>query len=95
MDLGGGTAFRIESEALEAIRWELADSLAGLLTAQDSAPWTPHVTIQNKAEPKEARSLQAALRGRYEGRDVAIRGLALWRYLAGPWEPVRSWSFRL
>ncbi|HEX2763774.1 MAG TPA: 2'-5' RNA ligase family protein [Allosphingosinicella sp.] len=94
MDLGEGTALRIGSEVLEAMRWDLAEGLSGLLSAQDLGPWTPHVTVQNKVEPKEARRLQAALRGRYEGRPVVIRGLALWNYVGGPWQAVRDWSFR-
>jgi hypothetical protein len=94
MDLGAGTALRVESEALEELREDLALALHGLLTPQDQAPWRPHVTIQNKVEPREARRLQATLRGRYEGRALAIRALATWRYLGGPWEPIRSWQFR-
>ena len=94
MDLGEGTALRIDSPELEAIRETLAEALHGLLTPQDQSPWRPHVTIQNKVEPREARRLQAALRGRYEGRAIAIPALAAWRYRGGPWEPIRSWSFR-
>lgn len=95
MDLGGGTALRLDSPGLEDVRWDLAEELSGLLSAQDAGPWTPHITIQNKVEPREAKRLQSALKGRYEGRPVVIRGLALWRYLGGPWAPVRDWSFRL
>jgi 2'-5' RNA ligase len=94
MDLGEGTALRVESEALEDIRDDLQLSLRGLLTAQDHGPWTPHITVQNKVEPREARRLQQQLRVRFERRSLAIRGLALWRYRDGPWEPVRNWSFR-
>lgn len=94
MDLGGGTAIRVESVELEDIRHDLARALGGLLGPQDRAPWTPHVTIQNKVDPKEARRLQAQLRAGFERRALAIGGLALWRYLDGPWEPVKSWSFR-
>jgi hypothetical protein len=94
IDLGGGTALRVESEGLEDIRHDLALALRGLLTPQDLAPWRPHVTIQNKVEPKEARALQARLRAGFERRPLAIRGLAAWRYLEGPWEPVKSWTFR-
>lgn len=92
MDLGGGTAFRVESEGLEDIRYDLA--LRGMLTAQDMGPWRPHVTIQNKVEPKEAKALQARLRAGFERRPLDLEGLALWRYLDGPWEPVRRWTFR-
>jgi hypothetical protein len=94
MDLGEGTALRVESEALEDIRYDLALALRGLLTPQDMAPWRPHVTVQNKVEPKEAKRLQARLRASFEKRPLAIKGLALWRYLGGPWEPVKSWTFR-
>ena len=94
IDLGGGTAFRVESPALAAIRDELAEAFHGLLTPQDSAPWRPHVTIQNKVADKEARALQRRLRPPFEPRPLAIRGLAAWRYLGGPWEAVRDWPFR-
>jgi hypothetical protein len=94
LDLGGGTALRVESEGLEDIRYDLALALSGLLTPQDMAPWRPHVTIQNKVEPKEAKALQARLKAGFERRPLAIRGLALWRYLDGPWQPVRQFVFR-
>ena len=94
MDLGEGTALRVESRELEAIREELAHAFHGLLTPQDEAPWRPHVTIQNKVEPRQARALQQQLRARFEPRPLAIRGLAVWRYLGGPWELLRTHPFR-
>jgi 2'-5' RNA ligase len=93
MDLGEGTALRVESEDLEAIRAELAAAFHGLLTPQDRT-WRPHVTIQNKVTPRAARALQQQLRAGFEPRPLAIRALAAWRYLDGPWEPIRSWPFR-
>jgi hypothetical protein len=95
MDLGEGTAFRVESEALAAIRADLAEAFHGLLTPQDQAPWRPHVTIQNKVEPREARALQQRLRAIFEPRPLAIKALAAWHYLGVPWAPIRSWPFRL
>jgi hypothetical protein len=94
VDLGEGTALRVESEGLEDIRHDLALALRRLLTPQDMTPWRPHVTIQNKVTPKEARRLQAMLRAGFERRPLAIRGLAIWRYLDGPWEPVKQFVFR-
>ncbi len=94
MNLGRGTALRVESEELAAMRAELADALHGMLTPQDQAPWRAHVTIQNKVEPKEAKALQQQMLARFAPRPLAVRGLALWRYLGGPWEPVKSWTFR-
>ena len=94
IDLGEGTALRVESEELADIRADLADALHGLLTPQDQAPWRPHITIQNKVEPREARRLQQQLRESFRPRPLAIRGLATWRYLGGPWEKMRSFTFR-
>jgi 2'-5' RNA ligase len=65
MDLGEGTALRIESEDLEDVRRDLAEALHGLLTPQDAGPWSPHVTIQNKVEAREARRLQQRLRAAF------------------------------
>ena len=94
LDLGGGTALRVESDDLDAIRAELGADLRGLLTPQDRGPWTPHVTIQNKVEPRDARQLQERLRAGFRARPLAIRGLASWRYLGGPWQPIRDYAFR-
>jgi 2'-5' RNA ligase len=95
MDLGEGTALRVESEALTRIREELGEVFHGLLTPQDISPWRPHVTIQNKVPRGEARALQRQLRATLQPRRLAIRALAAWRYRDGPWEPVRTWPFRL
>ena len=90
----GGTALRVESEELEDIRHDLAEAYRGLLIPQDQAPWRPHVTLQNNVEPREARRLQQQLRATLEPRPLTIKGLASWRYLGGPWEPIRTHMFR-
>jgi hypothetical protein len=94
MDLGGGVAFRIVSPDLDCLREDLADGLHGLLGAQDSGGWRPHVTIQNKVAPKVARSLIASLERGFVQRPLAISGLALHRYLGGPWETIAVYPFR-
>ena len=94
MDLGEGTALRVESEELEDIRYDLVLALRGLLMPQDQAAWSPHVTIQNKVEPREARRLQDALKAGFRPRPLAIRALATWLYRGGPWEPLKTYSFR-
>jgi hypothetical protein len=95
MDLGEGTALRVESDDLMRIQSELAEAFHFMLTPQDSAPWRPHVTVQNKVARREARALQQQLRATFRPRPLAIRALAAWRYRGGPWEPIREWSFRL
>jgi hypothetical protein len=94
MDLGGGIAFRVVSPELDRIRADLADELHGLLGAQDSVGWRPHITIQNKVAPKVARALKSALEMDFRPRPLAVSGLGLYRYLGGPWGQLASYSFR-
>jgi 2'-5' RNA ligase superfamily len=94
MNLGGGVAFRIVSSELDAIREQLAEEFHGLLSAQDSGGWRPHVTIQNKVPPKVARALMASLERDFRPRPVAISGLGLHRYLGGPWQKLGVYAFR-
>ena len=94
MDLGGGVAFRIVSPDLDRLRGELAAHLHGLLSAQDAGGWRPHITIQNKVPPREARALLARLQRDFRPRPLAIAGLGLQRYLDGPWKKLASISFR-
>ena len=94
MELGGGVAFRVVSPDLDRIRDKLAVSLHGLLSAQDSGGWRPHVTIQNKVAPKVARALIESLQQGFPSRALAIHGLGMHRYLGGPWEKVAAFPFR-
>ena len=94
MDLGGGVAFRTVSPELDAIRRELAEDFFGLLGAQDAGGWRPHVTIQNKVNPKEARALKTTLESEFRPRPLEISGLGLHRYLCGPWERIAVYPFR-
>ena len=94
MNLGGGVAYRVSSPGLEALREELATAFHGLLSAQDSAGWRPHVTIQNKVAPKIARTLFNQLEASFEPRPLALAGFALHEYLGGPWAPIGRWPFR-
>lgn len=94
MNLGRGTALRIESPGMMAIWERLAERFHGLLTVQDEHPPRLHVTIQNKVAPSLAKALQRELAATFEPRDFAFHGLAVHRYRGGPWEPVRAWPFR-
>ena len=94
MNLGGGVAYRVVSDELEALRDELANGLHGLLTAQDASGWRPHVTIQNKVAPKLARELISSIEREFVPRPLRIAGLGLHRYLGGPWETLARYAFR-
>lgn len=94
MDLGGGVAYRVVSDELDAARDELVQAFRGLLSAQDAHGWRPHVTVQNKVPPKVARALLAELERGFSPRPLAIAGLGLHRYLGGPWERLAVYPFR-
>lgn len=94
VSFGRGTALRLASPAMLALRAELAQLLLGALSPQDRPEPRLHVTIQNKVSEREAKALQAELAGKVLPRDFRFTGLALHRYRGGPWEFVKRWSFR-
>jgi hypothetical protein len=94
MNLGNGVAFRVVSEELDSIREAIAEHLHGILPAQDSGGWRPHVTIQNKVAAKEAKRLLDALEKEFRPRTIGIAGLSVHRYLGGPWETVATYPVR-
>lgn len=74
----------------QALAWEWRD----WLTPQDSAKIAPHVTIQNKVPPEQARALMRELEAGFRPFTARAEGLTLWRYLEGPWARDRAFSFR-
>ena len=94
MDLGGGVALRVVSDELDELRDTIADHFHGLLSAQDGPGWRPHVTIQNKVPPKQARALIAELERSFRPRPLGIAGLSLHSYVGGPWETLARYRFR-
>lgn len=93
INLGRGVAIRIVSPGLEAVRAELGAAFAAMLTPQDRAGWRPHVTIQNKVSPVEAKEALAALSASFTPRSVRIAGLATWYYRGGPWQAIQRYMF--
>jgi hypothetical protein len=91
--LGFGTAYMLEMPGIGAVRQQLARAWDGWLTAQDRRPWSPHVTVQNKAPPDEAKRVHAALLAAFEVERGFVVGLAVWRYLGGPWSLLGSYPF--
>src|SRR3954451_8080319 len=92
--LGRGVAYTVESAELTTLRSSLARAWAPWLTPQDRQPFRPHVTVQNKAAPAEARALLDLLSAGFARfPPVRAEGLLLWRYLGGPWEGVVRYPF--
>ena len=91
--LGRGVAITLTSPALEVLRRDLAGRWAEWLTAQDRQRFQPHVTIQNKVSPDEARRLHESLARAFQPFPVRGSGLLLWRYRGGPWDAAGSFPF--
>lgn len=92
--LGRGVAIRIDAPGLAEMRADLADAFQPMLVPQDAAGWRPHVTIQNKVQPAEAKALFDDLGRTFRPRPVTITGLTSWWYRGGPWEAIKSYRFR-
>lgn len=56
-------------------------------------PFRPHVTVQNKAEPSDAKALLETLQHTFDPFDILAEGLLIWRCLGGPWEPIDRFEF--
>jgi 2'-5' RNA ligase len=92
--LGRGVAYELSSPGLEALHRDLARRWEPWLGAQDRQGFKPHVTVQNKVPPEQARALHKELQAAFSPFEVEGIGLSLWRYLGGPWEGVVRYPFR-
>jgi 2'-5' RNA ligase len=84
--LGRGVAYTLEAPGVAAVRAALAREFVGRLTPQDAQPWRPHVTVQNKVTPEQARALLARLSAGFVPFGAVAEGLLLWHYRGGPWD---------
>lgn len=83
--LGRGVALAYDCDGLARLHGRLARAWQAWLTPQDRQPFKAHVTIQNKVEPAEARTLLERLQAE-PMPPCRIDRLVVWRYLGGPWE---------
>jgi 2'-5' RNA ligase len=91
--LGRGVAYTLSSSELTSLRRKLAQCWEAWLGPQDRQKHQPHVTVQNKAEPQEAKALLSELTAAFEPFTAMGVGLDLWWYRGGPWEKARRFPF--
>ena len=91
--LGRGVAVEVNSPQLLAVRSRLAAEWGVWLTPQDRQPFRPHVTVQNKVMPAEAKELHARLAAGWLPLAGTGVGVLLWRYAGGPWEAAGEFPF--
>jgi 2'-5' RNA ligase len=85
LPLGRGAAYALAAPELVRRHRELQQRWWPQLTRQDQQPFRPHVTVQNKVEPAEARATVALLRRAFHPFETTAEGFVLWRYDGGPW----------
>jgi 2'-5' RNA ligase len=93
MPLGRGVAIRLEAPEVGRLRAALSREWDDWLRPQDRQPWRPHVTVQNKVSPAEARDTLARLSAGFALREARAEGLLLWHYRGGPWEAAGRFPF--
>ncbi len=91
--LGRGVAYTLHAVELLALHHSLADTFGPHLSAQDRQPLRPHIVVQNKTTPDQARSLLAALQAGPLPAPAEAIGLDLWLYLGGPWQHRQTFPF--
>lgn len=91
--IGRGSVAEINSPPLVSLRNKLANHWNDWLTPQDKQKFAPHVTIQNKVAPEEARSLYEKLKESWQPRAGAATALQLWHYKDGPWQLANEFDF--
>ena len=91
--LGRGVAYKVASAPLLRLHARLAAAFDEHLTAQDRQRFSPHIVIQNKAQPERARQLLAELERTFHALEADALGLDLWHYLGGPWELAETFRF--
>ncbi len=64
--MGRGVLYALAAPELMSLHRELAGKFATYLTPQDKQPLRPHVVVQNKVEPQEARALLAQLQAEFD-----------------------------
>jgi 2'-5' RNA ligase len=91
--LGKGVALECSSSFLNQLQQDLAQSWTDWLTAQDRQKYRPHITIQNKVLPEQARQLYEQMKQTWHSFNGWGEGLLLWYYRGGSWELAEDFLF--
>ncbi|SFF85072.1 2'-5' RNA ligase superfamily protein [Pontibacter chinhatensis] len=92
--IGRGVAYKLESEVLQRLHRHLQLKWQPWLTPQDRQKLWPHVTVQNKVTPAQAKELHQHLSATFAPFTATGVGLQLWAYQGGPWQWLGSYPFQ-
>lgn len=90
--MGRGVMYTLAAPDLQGLHRGLAANFASYLTPQDKQPLRPHVVVQNKVEPAEAKELLAVLQAGFQRRTARAESLLWWEYLGGPWRLIERFA---
>ncbi len=93
MRLGRGVAYAVHAAELQAVHAQLRAAWFPWLSRQDQQPFRPHVVVQNKVDPTEARALHDRLAVTFRPWTAEAQSLLLWHYEGGPWAPAGTFAF--
>ena len=91
--MGRGVMYTLSSPKLMALHRALAAQFGTFLIPQDCQALRPHVVVQNKVEPHEAKALLGELQAVFTARSIRATGLEWWEYLRGPWKLLERFPF--
>jgi 2'-5' RNA ligase len=92
--LGRGFAVVVEAPALVDLHTDLRQAFAKDLTPQDNHVLHPHITLQNKVDPVQARTDQELAQHDFVPTHCSISSLCLWQYQGGPWDFIQAFHFQ-
>jgi hypothetical protein len=93
--IGKGVAYKIDALQLVMLHQKMQEKWKAWLTPQDKQKLWPHVTVQNKVSPAEAKETLRILQDSFKPLTVTGEGLAVWSYEGGPWKFVSEYRFLL
>ena len=91
--IGRGVAYPLLSDRLKAIHHQLQKQWQTDLTSQDKQKLWPHITVQNKVAPQQAKELLQKLTHKPFPEKITALGFSLFYYNGGPWEWIEDISF--
>lgn len=92
--IGNGVAYALTCPELTRLHKHLQQQWETWLIPQDRQKLWPHITIQNKVDPKRAMLLREELRQVFEPFTATGTGLNLFSYQSGPWQFINYYPFK-
>lgn len=92
--IGKGVAYKLESATLLQLHRQMQQRWQAWLTPQDRQKLWPHVTVQNKVSPTEAKETVQQLQATFQPFVAKGLGFSLWSYEDGPWRFLKDYPFQ-